>query len=412
MKNNKLLGKITILAVIVALLAASITAVVPAGAKLDISLISQESDPANPGEIVDLRFKVENTGGSSTDNLYFEFIEEYPFEVYTGDAQQSIGSLQGWQKDEEGVIVLYKIKVDESAVEKTYYVDIRYKEGVNGDWTTVKDFPLRVRTRDLVLSVDSIKTDPALIAPGDKFELSLTLNNNADSIMRDIRIKLDLADSETPFAPEGSTSEKQIYQITPDTGKIMRFDLIALPDAEGDIYKVPVNISYTDETGTTYSKTDMISLKVTANPDLLVTVDSSEIQGKQRSGNVVIKIVNRGLTDIKLATAKLVGDKKIEVLSEPEIYVGNIDSDDYETVEYKINVKSYDKFVTLPLELRYRDATNEVHNDKIDVQLRTNITGLLASSIASIINGIIIIVVIVGIGLALRWMYLRRKKRK
>jgi len=211
MKKNTILK---IFSVLVLILAAAIVhaKIVPDGASLDVTMISQEPDPGDPGEVIDVRFKVENKGGLPAEDITFEFIEDYPFSVYSQKPQQSIGTLQGQQKAEEGIIVLYKIKVDEEAIEKTYYVDIRYKVGT-GSWTTISDFPLRVRTRDLVLSIESIESKPALISPGKEFELSFELRNNADSLIRDVVIDLDLSEDDIPFAPSQSTAEKKIYQI-------------------------------------------------------------------------------------------------------------------------------------------------------------------------------------------------------
>jgi hypothetical protein len=195
----------------------------------------------------------------------------------------------------------------------------------------------------------------------------------------------------------------------------MRFDLIALPDAEGGIYKVPINISYTDETGTAYEKQDLISLKISSTPDLLVNIDSSEITSKQKTGNVVIRIVNRGLTNIKLLTAEVVGNKEVSVSSQPEVYVGNIDSDDYETVEYTVTVNSYEPAVELPLKITYMDSTNRQHQQQLSLELKTGSNGLVLTIITGIISAVIRLAILAGIvfGLykAYKWWKAKRKKK-
>ncbi|MBD3249863.1 hypothetical protein GF336_07490 [Candidatus Woesearchaeota archaeon] len=383
-----------------------------AGANIGISLISQEPDPADPGEVIDLRFRVENEGWETTDDIIVEFVEKYPFTVYDGENVKEVGNLQGLQTSNEGVILLYKVKVDEDAVQGTQYVDIRYKEGGKGHWIKIEDFPVRVRTRDLVLSVDSIRSEPELVSPGQDFELNLNIKNNADSLIRDITVALDVSDDDMPFAPSTSISEKQVYQINSNSEKILSFDMVALPDAEGGIYKVPIDISYTDETGTSYSKSDIISLKIASSPDLLVNIDNSEITNDKKSGEIAIRIVNKGLTNIKLLTAKIQGDDKFEVLSQEEAYVGNVDSDDYETAEFEIRVKSYDPLINLPLELSYMDSTNKEHEQKVDLELKTHSSSLAVSIISEIIKGVLIIAVIVGGGLFLYRWYKKRKKKK
>lgn len=387
-------------------------AVVPEGADLEVSLISQEPDPAEPGEVIDLRFKIENKGSAATENIMFEFVEEFPFTVYTGSAKKEIGSLQGLQKDEEGIIVLYKIKVDEEALEKTNYIDVRYKTEDHDVWITEKDFPVRTRTRDLILTVESISSEPKLVSPGEEFRLSMTLRNNADSLIKDAKVKLDLSGDDIPFAPSGSTAEKQIPQISSKTGKKMDFSLVAMPDSEGGIYKIPITLSYTEESGDTASKEDVISLKITSEPDLLLTIDDSEITADKRSGNVVIKIANRGLTNIKLLTAKLAGSEGFKVSSEKEIYVGNVDSDDYETVEFGIQLTGYDDRITLPVELEYRDSTNKVHVQKEEMELKTMSKSLSMRIFSGIFNTLIVIAIIAAVLIAVRWVYKKRKAKR
>jgi hypothetical protein len=410
----KIKNSLAILASAIILLAGIciVQSAVPEFSSISVSLVSQEPDPGQPGEVIDVRFKIDNNGGSGTDDVYLEFVEEYPFTLYSGDKERNLGSLQSLQTGSEGVIELFKLKIDQAAVEETYYVDVRYKIGKSGVWTTIKDFPIRVRTRDIVLSVDSIETKPALISPGDNFELSMTLMNNADSLVKDVTVKLDVSSTTTPFAPSNSIAEKQLYQIESKIGKILKFDLVALPSADGGIYKIPVTISYTDQTGTSYSKEDYISLKVASAPDLLTTIDSSEINSKVRSGKVVIKIVNRGLTNIKLLTAKLGETKDFELISVPEVYVGNIDSDDYETVEYSLNLKSYEKSIALPLVLSYMDATNNKHTEKLTLDLKTYSKSILATILLGLLNVVIIIAVVAGIVFGIRWLYKRRKHKR
>jgi LPXTG-motif cell wall-anchored protein len=383
------------------------------GSNVQVTLISQEPDPVNPGEIVDLRFKIENLGSTPTGDLMFEILPQYPFSVYKGSAIQKVGSLQGLQRDDEGVILLYKIKVDEEAVEREETIDIRFKEDkIGASWELIEDFPVRIRTRDIVISVESILSNPDPIPPGKEASVSLKIKNNADSLVRDLVIKLDTSATTVPFAPVKSTTEKSLYQLDAGKTTTVSFNLIAEPDADGDIYKIPLNISYADETGTTYSKEDVISLKVASKPDILATIDSTGIYSKKKSGEIVIKIVNRGLTNIKLLTAKLESSDDFEVLSQEEVYIGNIDSDDYETVDFTLDIKSKEEVVTLPLELTYMDATNKDFKQNKDIELR-----VFSKSDAQKVGmvekrsiGFTIIILIVAVGLGI-YFWRRRKKK-
>jgi len=383
------------------------------GDKIQVTLISQEPDPVNPGEVVDLRFKVENLGSSPTEDLVFEILPQYPFSIYKGSAMQKVGSLQGLQREAEGVILLYKIKVDEKAVEREETIDIRYKEDkVGAPWNMIEDFPIRIRTRDIVLTVESIISNPDPIPPGKEAIITLKIKNNADSLVRDVKMKLETINADIPFAPTKSTTEKRLYQLDAGEDVSVSFNLIVEPDADGDIYKIPLTISYADETGTQYIREDTISLKVASNPDLLALIDSTDIYSKKKSGEVVIRIVNRGLTNIKLLTAKLESSDDFEVLSQEEVYIGNIDSDDYETVEFILDVKSRDKIVTLPLELTYMDATNKDFRQTKEVELRmfSESDAQKAGMVEKKGIGLTIVFLIVAVGLGI-YFWRRRKKK-
>jgi len=411
--NKKILIGIFVFAVILIQAAYAINTV--EGSNIKVTLINQEPDPVNPGEIVNLRLRIENYGSSKTGDLIFEIVPEYPFSMYKGSSVRNIGSLESLQRDNQGVILLYKLKVDEDAVEREETIDIRYKEesDLSNRWIYVEDFPVRIRTRDIVISVESIISTPDPIPPGKEAVVALKIKNNADSLVRDIVVKIDTTSTSVPFAPIKSTTEKNLYQLDANEETTVRFNLIVEPNADGDVYKIPLNISYADETGTSYTKDDVISLKVASTPDILAIIDSTEVYSKKKSGEVVIRIVNRGLTNIKLLTAKLESNDDFEVLSQEEVYIGNIDSDDYETVEFTLDMKSKEEVITLPLELIYMGATNKDFKQTKDIELRmfsksdAQKAGMVEKS--SIGLTIMFLIVVIGLGI---YFWRRRKKKK
>jgi len=380
--------------------------------EINATLMNQEPDPVEPGEIVKLKFKIENKNAQTEQNVLVDLVYDYPFALYRASSIKNLGKLRADNSDDDAIIVEYELKVDESAIESVETVDLRIF--MNGFWQIIKDLPVKVKTRDAILFVSSVESDPSTVSPGEDFRLSITLENSADSLMRNINLKLNLS-SDTPFAPSKSTSRKQIYQLDSKSARVVDFDMIALPDAEGGIYKVPLSISFTDETGNITSSEEIISVRVSSDPDLLVTIDGYSINEEQKSGDkssdLSVRVTNRALTDIKLVSAKAFEVEGIEILSEPEVYVGNIDSDDYEVADFKIKVSSYDKIIDIPIELTYRDATNVQHKETYIINLRTNKKGLAATILLSLLNFIVTISIIALLVLGVYWFYKRRKKK-
>ena len=173
-----------------------------------------------------------------------------------------------------------------------------------------------------------------------------------------------------PFFPIGSTNEKVISYIEPQATKSMDFDLLVDPDAASKSYKIPISIRYSDATNRNYSKSNIITFIVGGEPDVSVGIDSTTIYSGGTAGEVRVKIVNKGLPDMKFVNLRLASDPKYRMLSPSEVYLGNIDSDDYETADFKIFVeKTSDKKVILPLTLEYKDANNKDYKKTVNLEL-------------------------------------------
>ncbi|MFC1697727.1 COG1361 S-layer family protein [Nanoarchaeota archaeon] len=357
-----------------------------------VDLINQDPDPVNPGSYVDLRFQISNEGSREVNDVQVELVLPYPFSLDTNEvATRMIPVLAGYQKGDNSIIVKYKVRVDEKAIEGENPIKIKWKQ--NYDWIERK-FDVNIRTVDATVSVESVETMPEQISPGDRAEVNIKIKNVADSVMKDVTFKLDLAmttlsslfstTSTTasttaadsifdliPIAPLDSTTEKKIQQIMPGETVNLEFNVIAYPDAESRVYKVPIQITYFDELENSYTKNDIVSLVVGAMPEIIVDLESSEIFEDDSKGNIVVKFINKGLTDIKFLIVTLEDNGDYETLSTNDVYIGNVDSDDYETAEYDIYVKSTSKSeITIPIKYSYRNTDNLLFEESVDLSIK------------------------------------------
>ena len=378
-----------------------------------VTLINQEPDPAEPGKYVDVRFKFDNNGSGEARNVMVELLPQYPFSLEPGaDAVRNLGTIQSMQRGDVGVIVKYRLRVDENAVEGENDLRIRYKtEGYS--WIEPEEFKVDVQTHDAILSVNSVSIGKKTLEPGASNIVKITVSNEADSGLKDIKARLELGG--LPFVPLGSTNEKSIYKIGSKESYEFDFEILANPDAASGVYQVPLKITYSDELGKTYFKNSTIGLIVGAMPDLSVTLDTTEVYETKKPGEIIIKVVNKGVTDIKFANVKLMPSKDYRILSNDEDYLGNIDSDDYETAEFKIYVESKkDKKVTLPISIEYMDANNNEY--KADMSIEMPLYGAseakklgLAAGNGKIGFFIVVLIVAAGLFAYRRWKRSRKK---
>ena len=379
-----------------------------------VSLTKQEPDPVEPGKIVEVSFKLDNNGTTAY-NVIFEILPEYPFSLLPGESSSKfIGTLATSQEGKQSVIVRYKLKVAQDAVDGNHEIKVRYKNDNLESWVTLEGFKIKVQTHDAILAVEKSFTVPAVTAPGDKTKLHIEFKNYATSLLKDIKISLKLdksGDDTIPFAPFGSSNEKVISYIEPQANLPIEFELLVDSDAASKAYKVPLSIAYSDILNRNYSKTNIVTIVVGDNPDLGVTLERTEIYTSESTGNVVLRLVNKGNPDIKFLNVKVIQNENVKVIGADEVYIGKLDSDDFSTAEFKLYVKGKD-IVKIPVQVAYKDANNNNYRENREVELKLY-SGADAKNFGvkknSSFGWIVTAALVIGVGY---YFYKKRKSKK
>ncbi len=392
---------------------------------VNITLISQTPDPVEPGQYVDLRFKVENWGSETVEDIELELLAKFPFSLEPGESSfQSIGSLQGRQTGKKGVIVKFRLKVDEEAVEGENEIELKYTTGEFPGSVLLEPFIVNVQTHDAIIAVESVESSPNKIAPGQEGLLTIEIKNMADSLLKEVKATLNVREiqatstsvttTEYPFTPIGSSNEKTLAMLKPGATEDIQFRLIADPDAESKIYRVPLLLEYSDELGANYSKSLIVGMIIGDEPDLVVNLDSSTIRTSGQRGTVTLRFVNKGTNNIKFAYIGLEEKDDYEIIGAKNVYIGQIDSDDYETVDFELYVPKTDSDVALHLSVEYKDANNQDYSTNIQVPIvlynaaEAKRYGLVQGNSGL---GFFIIVLIVAAGLFVYWRWKKKKKK-
>lgn len=276
------------------------------------------------------------------------------------------------------------------------------------------------------VTIQDVTSAPEEVAPGAIVDVTLKVENIFDYDVTNVNVRLILSEessttsvlgttetqgTELPFAPYQSSSEDFIEELDSEEDENFHYRLITLPTAASGIYKIPVEITYVDANDVNQSKNDLISLIVNSEPELKVSVeDSVLIKGQENS--LSIKIVNSGLADVKFVYANLNDVSGAKFICEKEQYIGDIDSDDFDSVACQVFISETSSGeINVPVVLKFKDATNKEFVETKTVTLRTydlkkaRELGLVPSP--SYTNYIVIAVLIVGY-----FIYRFRKKRK
>jgi len=427
---------LTILIALVILTSLSITVIADvdtylSGSSIRVSMISQDPDPVKPGEYVELRWMVINMGSTPLQDVKFKLVSDYPFELLGADnGIKELGTIQGHQKGEEGVILYYKVRINPEASEGVNKLKLMYSfDGM--DFATLDDFEIRVQSVDAAVVIDNVSLEPERLIPGNTGKLTLKLKNLADSEMEDINVKLDLTLSTMtpstgteasllyealPFAPVTSSTEKRVQRIRPGENVQVSYDLTVYPDAENRVYKVPIIMTYSDELGTKHTKNDIIGITVGSTPDLYVVIDKSDLVAGKNNGDVSLKFVNRGVTNIKFLDVILQDTEQYDVVSANEEYIGNIDSDDFESIDFSVFLKNNGKeanhLLKFPVKISYKDANNIDYSKEIMLEHKIYTAQELGQAKNTSGMLILLAVVIMIIGWFVYRRIVKRRKKK
>ncbi|MBD3259323.1 hypothetical protein GF371_01695 [Candidatus Woesearchaeota archaeon] len=387
---------------------------------LRITFLNQDPDPVEPGEQVELRFRAENRGQYRIEDIEFEILPDYPFELLeTENAKKNIGSLDAAQRGKDSAIFHWKLRVDNEAIEGDNEIELKYYVEDRPASIKLEPFLINVKSRDIIISVGNIKMEPKKVAPGQEIELTFPLRNLADSDVDDLRVKLDLAGF--PFATLGSTNEQVIKLLRRRESDNVTFTLVANTDAELKTHNMPLSISFTDKFDVDHELKGKFGIKVYEKPDYIfnladVEMETGEVFLPNTKGRIIAAFSNTGRGDINALNVKLLPSDKYSIITKDELYIGNLESDDYETAEFDIFVKKVTGNVPLKFQLEYKDSENTRFTDNIDLMLKVYSKreaarlGLIKGT--NVVGIIIFLLIVAGIIYLIFRHYKKKKKKK
>jgi len=324
-----------------------------ASTNLQMDVMQTEPVPLQAGEYADVWIRVTNTGDATAQNPQFEVVNEFPFQA----TDRSEWNVTGGLAPGESYDIRVQIKVSENAVFGEN--DLKIRKTGNGETYITESIPLEVRTDDRSLIVSDLEF-PERVEPGSSSEMILELGNMANSHFRNIDVSLNVA--ELPIAPE-ETSRKRISSIGPNSSEEVSFNLDVDPDAENQLYQLPIQIDYQNQAGQELSVTETTGVNVGGYPNIDVQIEESDIRTEGR-GSVTFRIVNKGEGQARFTELKVENTDQYEVLSEDSVYLGSMIADDYQTAEFELYVGNDSTDLSIPVNVSYRDGEGQKSVEK------------------------------------------------
>ena len=245
---------------------------------------------------------------------------------------------------------------------------------------------------DHLIYISNLSTSPEQLFPGQEANLSFNIENTGIQFVRDVRINLDLPNE---FAPYQDINQRKIVQINPGESQTLSFRLIALPATEDGVYKLNILAKYINYIGDEREENSTISLIVGSSPKLLVELSTSDIYKGNNLGNVKIKVINDNSGNVKFLKVKLNASKDYSLIGSNLDYVGDLNSDDFSDVSFRIDVNDDVKTLALPVILSYKDALNKDYTQEVTLSFK--IPTAAEAGIKKSYTGLIFILIIIVI---------------
>lgn len=254
------------------------------------------------------------------------------------------------------------------------------------------------------LTVENIESD--IIHPGKTGKVSILVDNELGFDLEDVSVSIDL--SGTPLSTLGS-SQDSVDEIQDDESETFLFTLAASPSAQPGDYNIPYTIKTSDDS---ISRKGTFGVKVRANSDIdfSSSIDNPIVGEKAQ---LSIKMINKGLGEARFVTIR-VQPQGYTLLSENYLYIGSIDSDDFETATFDIIIKNQNVDAIATIE--YEDIDGNKYSQDLDTSIKTYTQeraielGIRKKNNLPFFMGIVIALIIIWIFIrAIRKMIKKRK---
>lgn len=325
-------------------------------------LLKYQPAPAEPGNYVDVYLLISNRREEVKD-FKITLKPKYPF--MPAEDQESTITLPSIPALDE-TLLKWRVFVDLDARNEDYNMTWLYTWGGQGGQLQFED-EITVQSTDASLTVDHYTIDPVVVKPGSNASLVLSLSNNGKILTKDIDVHIDLTG--TSFSTYGTGSNRRIPRIGPGNTEDLAYNVVIDPKADTGVYAFPVNLNFRDERNNRYNSSSRVSIVVNDQPEIMAVVDSTTITEKNVTGDVTFKVVNSGAADIKFLQMQLLPSVDYDApVASTTVYLGNLDTDDFETETMKI--KTFTETPVFLIRLDYSDPFNKKYNRTFEVPMR------------------------------------------
>lgn len=210
---------------------------------ISIDLLNQDPDPVNPGDVLEVRVSIENTGYEDIENCFIKIEPEYPFKQLSGEnLVENIGTLGKRSEDERRKVLKFKVGVENDVNAGSYPLKAYF-------YSTDKDNKVSL-TRELAIDVDSESNaeieyiSVEKLIPGEKTKLVFGIKNVGNSPLKNSMFSWECTGD--VILPVGSSNIKHINLIDVGETANVSFNVLTNVNTKPGLYKLDMVLTYDD----------------------------------------------------------------------------------------------------------------------------------------------------------------------
>ncbi|MEK6983631.1 MAG: COG1361 S-layer family protein [Nanoarchaeota archaeon] len=315
---------------------------------IKVTLLNQDPSPARAGDTVELRLRVENTGGGTVQNLEIEAVQNYPFTVIDSPALQNLGTLYAYQTAKNYINTQYKLKIDKDALKGKHELKVKYKYD-NQEWVAVS-FNIDVTSKEFA---QIIYVDKAKIEPGKETEMKFTITNIGNAPLQNMVFSWSEADG--VILPVFSDDTKYIKYLDVSDSIELKYIVIADVNAQPGLYQLDLSLKYESLTNTTSTV-----IKTKAGVFVGGETDFDVAFSESTQGQTSLSVANTGNNPALSVSVRIPEQSNFRVTGSNSAIIGNLDKGDYTIVSFQIGSSGMANFTGI----RQRQSSQNVQSTR------------------------------------------------
>ena len=342
---------------------------------MTIDLLNQDPDPVKPGDVLEIRLSVQNTGYDEQENCIVKIEPDYPFRALPGEElSKNIGTLGKRYEDDRGKVVKFKLGIENDVNEGRYPLKVYLYSGGSKNGLCL--------TKDLIIDIDSESNaeiefiSVEKLVPGKKTDLTFGIKNVGNSPLKNAMFSWECTND--LILPVGSSNVKHINLIDMGETANVSFEVLTNVNTKPGLYKLDMVLTYDDieelqtitEAGTVENQKRK-EIKSKAGIYIGGTTDF-DIAFMERSPTgaytfSVSNIGNNGANSVKISVPPQANWSVTD--GSNSVILGNLQKGDYTIADFNLEPSAPGKDLPIKFEISYTssDGMRQVEEKELNL---------------------------------------------